>query len=177
MQGSVRHKQVNRHGHGVRKRAIVESEGTRFVRQLDRLLHRLGDLHLRISLARLPLTALGDDAAPVAHAIVENLRDPCVLGGVAADGSVVAAFLGPRGDTGVTGDRDVTARIGRQFVAALHAVGVDKLALLSSLTVAHCWSDEIYDVPALVLDLASARQAPRGGASIFERESKRPLVS
>jgi hypothetical protein len=175
MHSIVRHKETDPPGQGLRKRSVAESEGT-FVRQLDRLLHRLGDLHLRISLARLPLTALGDDAAPVAQAIVENLRDPCVLGGVTADGSVVAAFLGPRGDVGTSGDREVTARIGRQFVAALQAVGVDKLALLSSLTVAHCWSDEIYDVPALVLDLASVRQAPRA-TSIFTRDSKQPLAS
>jgi hypothetical protein len=162
-------------GHGLRKRSVAESEGT-FVRQLDRLLHRLGDLHLRISLARLPLTALGDDVAPIAEAIVENLRDPCVLGGVAADGSVVAAFLGPRGDTGTAGDREVTARIGRQFVAALHAVGVEKLALLSNLTVAHCWSDESYDVPSLVLDLASERARPRATA-VFERGNKQPRLS
>src|SRR5262245_46892075 len=83
MHSIVRHKETDPPGQGLRKRSVAESEGT-FVRQLDRLLHRLGDLHLRISLARLPLTALGDDAAPVAQAIVENLRDPCVLGGVTA---------------------------------------------------------------------------------------------
>lgn len=126
-----------------------------FVGQLERLLRRLGDLHLRISLARLPLGEQGGETARVGQSIVDNLQDPCALVGMMPDGSVVAAFLGPRGGDGV-GDDEMTDRIHGRFERALRLASADRIAdSLANLTVAHCWSDEIFDVPSLVLDHAS----------------------
>jgi hypothetical protein len=127
-----------------------------FVCQLERLLKRLGDMHLRISLARLPLGERGAEAR-LGQAIVDNLQDPCALIGLMPDGSVVAAFLGPRGGDSTVGDEEMTGRIGRRFERALRLANTERRGLLNNLTVAHCWSDEIFDVPSLVLELASAR--------------------
>jgi hypothetical protein len=42
------------------------------------------------------------------------------------------------------------------------------------LTVAHCWSDEIFDVPSLVLELASVHRGPAEIDSIDRSMSRRP---
>jgi hypothetical protein len=125
-----------------------------FVCQLEQLLKRLRDLHLRISLARLPLVENGsEEGATAGRAIVDNLQDPCAVVGMMPDGSIVAAFLGPR--DGIDDD-EMTGRIRRRFERALRLVNAESLsAPLGGLTVAHCWSDEIFDVPSLVLEHAS----------------------
>jgi len=141
-----------------------------FVWQLETLLKRLGDLHLRISLARLPL---GGEAARLGQAIVDNLQDPCALIGLMPDGSVVAAFLGPRGGDSAVADNEMTARITRRFERALRLANVEQSGL-AGLTVAHCWSDEIFDVSSLVLELASVRRATADVATIDRSASRRP---
>jgi hypothetical protein len=124
-----------------------------FVCQLERLLKRLGDLHLRISLARLPVGEQGSDATPIGQAIVDNLQDPGALAGIMPDGSVVAAFLGPRD---CAGDDEMADRIRRRFERALRLSGTDGVASsLARLALVHCWSDEIFDVSSLVLEYAS----------------------
>jgi len=134
-----------------------------FLRQFDCLLRRLSDLHLRISLARLPLTEHGDELAHSGNAIVDNLLDPCAVAGVMPDGSVVAAFLGPRDGDSAVGDEEMTARITRRFERAVQAAQPRSTLPGDALTVVHCWSDEIYDVPAFVLELASIHHARRSG--------------
>lgn len=126
-----------------------------FVHQLERLLRRLGDLHLRISLVRLPIRACIPGRGQPGQSIVRNLQDPCALAGTLPDGSVVAAFLGPRGQNVVTADEAMATRIRRRFERALRAAEIDTSTLLPHLTVAHCWSDEVFDVPSLVLELAT----------------------
>jgi hypothetical protein len=123
-----------------------------FVCQLERLLKRLRDLHLRISLARLPLA---DEGVTAGQAIVDNLQDPCAVVGLMPDGSNVAAFLGPRDGLA---DEEMTDRIRRRFERALRLANAESRSLepLGDLTVAHCWSDEVFDVPSLVLEHASA---------------------
>jgi hypothetical protein len=124
-----------------------------FVCQLERLLKRLGDLHLRISLARLPLSEQGSETTPIGQAIADNLQDPGALAGTMPDGSVVAAFLGPRDGAG---DDEMADRIRRRFERALRLSGTDGVASsLASLALVHCWSDEVFDVPSLVLEYAS----------------------
>ena len=135
-----------------------------FVCQLETLLKRLGDLHLRISLARLPVGERGAETMKLGQTIVDNLQDPCALVGLMPDGSVVAAFLGPRANDSAVADEDMTARIRRRFERALRLAHAD--CGLSGLTVAHCWSDEIFDVPSLVLELASVH---RGVTDIASR--------
>lgn len=129
-----------------------------FVCQLERLLRRLGDLHLRISLVKLPMRGR---APALGQTIVRNLQDPCALVGIMPDGSVVAAFLGPRNPDIAAADEAMTARIRWRFERALRTVDLDPARLLPDLTVAHCWSDEVFDVSSLVLELATLR----GGAS------------
>jgi hypothetical protein len=126
-------------------------DASQFICHLERLLKRLGDMHLRISLARL---SLAETDTEVAQAIVDNLQDPCALVGTMPDGSIVAAFLGPRGGEGV-GDDEMTVRIRRCFERALRLAKPERTpGPLTDLTVAHGWSDEIFDVPSLVLDHA-----------------------
>ena len=136
-----------------------------FVCQLETLLKRLGDLHLRISLARLPVGERGAETMKLGQAIVDNLQDPCALVGLMPDGSVVAAFLGPRANDSAVADEEMTARIGRRFERALRLANAERSGL-PGLTVAHCWSDEIFDVPSLVLELASVH---RGVTDIASR--------
>lgn len=136
-----------------------------FVCQLEALLKRLGDLHLRISLARLPVGDRGAETMKLGQAIVDNLQDPCALVGLMPDGSVVAAFLGPRANDSAVADEEMTARIGRRFERALRLANADR-GCLPGPTVAHCWSDEIFDVPSLVLELASVH---RGVTDIASR--------
>jgi hypothetical protein len=130
-----------------------------FVCQLETLLKRLGDLHLRISLARLPVGERGAEATRLGQAIVDKLQDPCALVGLMPDGSVVAAFLGPRANDSAVADEEMTARISRRFERAVRLAKIDRDTPSAGLTVAHCWSDEIFDVPSLVLELASSRQS------------------
>ena len=144
-----------------------------FVCQLETLLKRLGDLHLRISLARLPVGEPGE-GTPLGQAIVQNLQDPCALVGLMPDGSVVAAFLGPRANDSAVADDEMAARISRRFERALRLAKTDPAGLLGGLTVAHCWSDEIFDVPSLVLELASVRRSVTDIASIDRSSSRRP---
>ena len=139
-----------------------------FVCQLETLLKRLGDLHLRISLARLPL-----ETARLGQAIVDNLQDPCALVGLMPDGSVVAAFLGPRDTISAVADEEMTARITRRFERALRLANIDRPGS-AGLTVAHCWSDEIFDVSSLVLELASVRRGAAEIANIDRSSSRRP---
>jgi hypothetical protein len=138
--------------------AVDTNELEEFFWQLERLLRRLGDLHLRISLARLNTKVKADGWRPTARRIADRLEDPCALSGVMPDGSVVAAFLGPRGEIGESGDREMTSRIVGRFDAAASAAGLERSR---DLTVVHCWTDEIYDVPSLVLDLAGESQRRR----------------
>jgi hypothetical protein len=144
-----------------------------FVCQLETLLKRLGDLHLRISLARLPVGERGAETSKLGQAIVDNLQDPCALVGLMPDGSVVAAFLGPRATDSAVADEDMAARISRRFERALRLANADR-GNLSGLTVAHCWSDEIFDVPSLVLELASVHRGVTDIASIDRSTSRRP---
>src|SRR5262249_11934261 len=139
-----------------------------FVCQLETLLKRLGDLHLRISLARLPL-----ETTRLGQAIVDNLQDPCALVGLMPDGSVVAAFLGPRDTVSAVADEEMTARITRRFERALRLANIDRTGP-AGLTVAHCWSDEIFDVSPLVLELASVRRGATEIANIDRSSSRRP---
>ncbi len=156
-----------------RDRPAEPLESDRFFWQLDRLLRRLGDLHLRISLARLPLPANRPGGDRLADGIADNLQDPCALAGVMPDGSIVAAFLGPRGNGGAIGDQEMTARIARRFERAVRG-GKDGADIsLGDLTVVHCWSDEIYDVSSLVLELATARQGRFGAQAMIERDGSR----
>src|SRR5215510_1725563 len=145
-----------------------------FVCQLETLLKRLGDLHLRISLARLPVGERGAETMQLGQAIVDNLQDPCALVGLMPDGSVVAAFLGPRANDSAVADEEMTARIGRRFERALRLAKSDRAGLLAGLTVAHCWSDEIFDVPSLVLELASVRRSVSEIAGIDRATNRRP---
>ena len=145
-----------------------------FVCQLETLLKRLGDLHLRISLARLPVGERGAEATRRGQAIVDNLQDPCALVGLMPDGSVVAAFLGPRASDSAVADEEMTARISRRFERALRLAKIDHNGLSAGLTVAHCWSDEIFDVPSLVLELASVHRSVTDIGSIDRAAGRRP---
>lgn len=145
-----------------------------FVHQLERLLRQLGDLHLRISLVRLPLRDHLSGSNHLGQAIVRNLQDPCALVGTMPDGSVVAAFLGPRNSDIASADEAMTVRIRRRFERVLHVLDLETGKLLSHLIVAHCWSDEVFDVPSLVLELATLRSCAPVANGIERYAGSRP---
>ena len=68
----------------------------------------------------------------------------------------------------------MTARISLRFERALRLAKTDRGGLLAGLTVAHCWSDEIFDVPSLVLELASVHGTVTDIASIDRSSGRRP---
>lgn len=140
-----------------------------FVSKLDAQLRRLADLHLRVSLARLDREVISThDGAPTQQ-IVDGLYDPSSIVGVGGDGSIVAAFLGPREQEGSSGDQMVAARIERLFTGALAAAGVDEMRVRQNLTIVHGWTDEIHDVPGLALALERQRRGRKRPAEAPNR--------
>ena len=137
---------------------VRRADSDRFVCQLDALLRRLGDVHLRISVARLaPDDGHRNDALMV-EAIADNLLDPCAMSGVMPDGSVVAAFLGPRSDSGTVGDEETARRIRRQFQRAVGVAANYGAPGPQRLVIIHGWTDQIRDLPALTHEFQAARQ-------------------
>jgi hypothetical protein len=126
------------------------------VSKLDTQLRRLADLHLRVSLARLDREVA---AGAGLQQVVDGLYDPSSIVGVGGDGSIVAAFLGPRQSEDAQGDRAAAARIERLFAEALAAAGIERSRLRQNLTIVHGWTDEIHDVPGLALALERQRKA------------------
>jgi hypothetical protein len=128
-----------------------------FVSKLDAQLRRLADLHLRVSLARLDREVISGRSDTPTQQIVDGLYDPSSIVGVGGDGSIVAAFLGPRDQEGSSGDQAIAARIERLFTGALAAAGIDEMRVRQNLTIVHGWTDEIHDVPGLALALERQR--------------------
>lgn len=127
-------------------------EGSRFAAQLEWALRRLSVTRMRISLARLTLP---ESCLDRAAALAEAVDDPCALVGAMPDGSIVAAFLGPR-PYGSAGDRSAAARILGQISDAARRIGLDGLddpTLKARLAFVHRWTDEIIDVPSTLTDL------------------------
>jgi hypothetical protein len=143
---------------------------TGFVSKLDAQLRRLADLHLRVSLARLDSEVISDRDDQPTQQIVDGLYDPSSIVGVGGDGSIVAAFLGPREHEGKSGDQAVATRIERLFTGALAAAGVDETRVRQNLTIVHGWTDEIHDVPGLALALERQRRGRKRPA-----EATRPV--
>lgn len=134
-------------------------ESDRFIWQLDALLRRLGDIHLRISLAQLSSQAMGGDGMSLGQAIADNLLDPCAMAGVMPDGSVVAAFLGPRADAGLAGDDEIGRRIRRRFQQAIGMVANQNNLDPSRLAIVHGWTDELCDLSTMTHELTAAPPA------------------
>lgn len=129
-----------------------------FLGQLDWVLRRLAVAHVRISLARIVLPE--DVGGRVAERLAEELDDSYGLAGMLADGSVMAAFFGPR-EPGAAGDRAQTRAIIDRLEQMLRDVGAgDSTAAAGGAQVflIHRWTDEIGDVSSLMIDaMASVR--------------------
>lgn len=124
-----------------------------FLGQLDWMLGRLSAAHVRITLARvvLPSEMAG---GRVAERLAEELDDSYGLAGMLADGSVMAVFFGPR-QPGAAGDRQQTRAIVDRLSQVLRDIGLDHGAMVEEGARAfliHRWTDEIGDVPSLMLD-------------------------
>jgi len=144
--------------HSKRPSAAGATLPSGFVSKLDAQLRRLADLHLRVSLARLDREVISGGGETPTQQIVDGLYDPSSIVSVGGDGSIVAAFLGPRELEGSSGDQVVAARIERLFTGALAAAGVDEVRVRQNLTIVHGWTDEIHDVPGLALALERQRR-------------------
>lgn len=128
--------------------------GHSFLGQLDWMLRRLRSAHVRITLVRLVLPAHVPGAEQAAASIAQELDDSYGMAGVMWDGSVVAAFFGPR-QSGTAGDRQQTWAILRRLRQALRRADIERSAAGASVSVIHRWTDEIEDVPSLMLESVS----------------------
>lgn len=128
--------------------------GHSFLGQLDWMLRRLGAAHVRISLVRLVLPAHITGTEQAAARIAQGLDDSAGMAGVMWDGSIVAAFFGPR-QAGPAGDRQETRAILRRLRHALRDAGIDRSAMGASVSLIHRWTDEISDVSSLMLESVS----------------------
>lgn len=139
--------------------------GHSFLGQLDWMLRCLSTSHIRISLVRLVLPAHLHGAEQAAAEIAQDLDDAYGMAGVMWDGSIVAAFFGPR-QAGPAGDRQQTRTILRRLRKALRDAGVERSALGASVSLLHRWTDEISDVSTLMLESVST---PRTEIAPLER--------
>jgi hypothetical protein len=131
-----------------------------FVNKLDAQLRRLADREV--------ISGRGDTPT---QQIVDGLYDPSSIVGVGGDGSIVAAFLGPRDQEGSSGDQAIAARIERLFTGALAAAGIDEMRVRQNLTIVHGWTDEIHDVPGLALALERQRHGRKRAAEAKPRSA------
>jgi hypothetical protein len=126
-----------------------------FPSQLESTLRRLRASRLRFSVMRLRLsrTSVGNPTA--AEKLVAHMADPHVLVGLWPDCSVVGAFFGPRA-VGSVGDQVQVRQIVERCRRAMIEAGEADLMSQSYLLIAHRWTDEVFDLPALIdaLDLA-----------------------
>ena len=132
--------------------------GNSVLGQLDWMLRRLSAAHVRISLVRLVLPAHVAGAEQAAARIAQDLDDAYGMAGVMWDGSVVAAFFGPR-QAGAAGDRQQTRAILRRLRQALRNAGIERSAPGASVSLLHRWTDEIADVSSLMLESVSTPRA------------------
>ncbi len=87
----------------------------------------------------------------MAEAITEALDDSFGLAGMLGDGSVLAAFFGPR-QPGAGGDRQQAQAILRRLRLLLQDAGLEREAAGASVFLAHRWTDEIDDLSSLMLE-------------------------
>lgn len=130
-----------------------------FLGQLDWMLRRLSVAHVRISLARIVLPE--DIRGRVAERLAEELDDSYGLAGMLADGSVMAAFFGPR-EPGAAGDRAQTRAIIDRLSQMLREVGAEETAVAAGgaqVFLIHRWTDEIGDVSSLMIDAMTSVRA------------------
>lgn len=125
------------------------------------MLGRLSAAHVRITLVRV---VLPNDVASsrVAERLAEELDDSYGLAGMLADGTVMAAFFGPR-QPGAAGDRQQTRAIVDRLGQVLREIGIAPDAARdtrgASVFMIHRWTDEVGDVSSLMLDAITSVRA------------------
>lgn len=126
-----------------------------FPGQLDGTLRRLRASRLRFSVMRLRLSCVTAGGPAVVEKLAAHMADPHVLVGLWHDRSIVGAFFGPR-PVGSAGDRAQMRQIIERCRKAMIEIGAADLMPHAHLLVAHRWTDEVSDLPALVdaLELA-----------------------
>lgn len=145
----------------VRRTECRPQSGHGFLGQLDWMLGRLSAAHIRITLVRV---VLPNDVASarVAERLAEELDDSYGLAGMLADGSVMAAFFGPR-QPGAAGDRQQTRAIVDRLGQVLRDIGITPDAARApggaSVFLIHRWTDEVGDVNSLMLDAITSVRA------------------
>jgi hypothetical protein len=127
-----------------------------FLGQLDWMLGRLRAARVRITFARIELRTGGGAGRRAAERIAEELDDAFGLAGMMPDGSVLAAFFGPR-QPGGTGDREQSQAIVRRLEEVLRDAAGVRAAADATVFMIHRWTDEIGDVPTLMLEATAPR--------------------
>jgi len=134
-----------------------------FEGEVDRILSRLRDAHIRLTLVSITVPRFFQQPAMRA-ALSESMRvsvpltDPV---GLLADGGVGALLLGTRPPGGL-GDIMVVERFMRRFQLALNFRGVAIRHDMLMLQAVHCWAGEIDNAQDLIdgLDLVPIQEVP-----------------
>lgn len=129
-----------------------------FLGQLDWMLGRLRAAHVRITFVRVELRMPGAAGRRAAERIAEELDDAYGLAGMLPDGSVMAAFFGPR-QPGGSGDREQSQAILDRLEQVLRDVAGVRAAADATVFMIHRWTDEIGDMPTLMLEAMSGSRA------------------
>jgi len=129
-----------------------------FLGQLDWMLGRLSTAHVRITFVRLELRMEETANRRAAERIAEELDDSYGLAGMLADGSVMAAFFGPR-EPGSSGDRQQSQAILRRIEDILQSTVGPRHLADATVFLIHRWTDEISDMHSLMLDAQSGARA------------------
>ena len=129
-----------------------------FLGQLDWMLGRLSTAHVRITFVRLELRMEETANRHAAERIAEELDDSYGLAGMLADGSVMAAFFGPR-EPGSFGDRQQSQAILRRVEEILQSTVGPRRMADATVFLIHRWTDEISDMHSLMLDALSGARA------------------
>lgn len=125
-----------------------------FLGQLDWMLGRLSTAHVRITFVRLELRMEESANRHAAERIADELDDSYGLAGMLADGSVMAAFFGPR-EPGSSGDRQQSQAILRRIEEILQSTVAPHQIADATVFLIHRWTDEISDMHSLMLDAQS----------------------
>lgn len=120
---------------------------TDFVSDIERIIGLLGKQRfLRLTLLRFQIEGLPQSAAVdlVTHAL-----KPQGIVGTLPDGSVGFLYLGPRGK-GMVADLALVHHIRQQLCREIRRQSPFNELRLASVSVAHCWADEVIDAQDLV---------------------------
>lgn len=121
--------------------------GSEFLSAIERIIGLFGrQRFMRLSLLRFQIEGLTQSSA--VNLVTRALKSQGIVGGL-PDGSVGFLFLGPRGK-GMVADLALVHHIRQQVSNEIRRQSPFNELRLASVSVAHCWADEVIDAQDLV---------------------------